>query len=56
MPKFEPPEGEVLELMQRMKIEPEEYAVRLQNENTIVLLHHKTRHEVYIRKGDKPTW
>ena len=56
MPAFEVPKGEVRELMEKMGIGPEGYAVRLANDSTIVLLHYKTRHEVIISKGDRPTW
>lgn len=56
MAKFEVPEGEVLEVMRKLGIGPEGYAVRLVNDHTIVLLHHETRHEVMISKGDTPGW
>lgn len=55
--KYTPPEGEVLELLQKLNIKAEgEYTVELESKDTIVLLHYKTRHNVIIRKGDKPTW
>lgn len=56
MSKYEIPEDEVLEVMRKLDIRPEGYAVRLVNDHTIVLLHHKTRHEVIISKGDTQGW
>ena len=56
MHKFEVPDGEVLEVMKKLGIGPEGYAVRLANDHIIVLLHYKTRHEITIMKGDTPGW
>ena len=56
MPACDVPKGEVLEVMEKLGIDPKGYAVRLVNDSTIVLLHYKTRHEVIISKGDTPGW
>lgn len=54
--KYEPPEGWVREVLEALDIRPEGYAVELENEDTIVLLHYKTHLEVIIRKGAKKEW
>lgn len=56
MPAFEVPKGDVAEIMEALGIQPEGYAVHLQNEDTIALIHYKTHLEVTIRKGVKKEW
>lgn len=56
MPAFDVPKEEVLEILDALRIDREGWAVELQNEDVIVLLHFKTHLEVSIRKGVKRTW
>lgn len=56
MPAFEPPKEDVVEIMEALGIHPEGYAVELQNEDTIAMIHYKTHLEVTIRKGAKKEW
>ena len=56
MPDFKPPEGEVAEILEAMDMDPNGFAVELQNEDTIALIHYKTHLEVTIRKGVKKKW
>lgn len=56
MPAFELPKEDVVEIMEALGIRPEGYAVELQNEDTIALIHYKTHLEVIIRKGVKKEW
>lgn len=56
MPKYEPPKKDVAEILESLGLNPNEYAVELQTEDTIVLLHYKTHLEVTLRKGVKRDW
>ncbi len=56
MPAFEVPKGEVVEILEALEMKPEGFAVELQNEDTIALIHYKTHLEVTIRKGVKKDW
>lgn len=56
MPAFEVPKEDVVEIMEALDIQPEGYALQLQNEDTIALIHFKTHLEVIIRKGVKKEW
>ena len=56
MPAFEVPKEDVVEIMEALDINPKGYAVHLQNEDTIALIHFKTHLEVTIRKGVKKEW
>lgn len=56
MPAFDVPKGEVLEILDALGIERSGWAVKLRNDDVIVLLHYKTHLEVSIRKGVKRTW
>lgn len=56
MPAFEVPKDDVLEILDALGMSREGWAVELQNEHVIVLLHYKTHLEVSIRKGVKRTW
>lgn len=56
MPACKVPEGEVVEILEAMDMKPEGFAVELQNEDTIVLIHYRTHLEVTIRKGVKKEW
>ena len=56
MPAFKVPEGEVLEILDALGMDQKNWAVELQNEDVIVLLHYKTHLEVSIWKGAKRTW
>lgn len=54
--KHEPPKGLVLELMDALGIDQDGYAVELEGDDVIVLIHFKTHLEVTIRKGVKKEW
>ena len=56
MPAFEVPKGEVVEILKALEMNPEGFALELQNEDTIALIHYKTHLEVTIRKGVKKDW
>lgn len=56
MPAYEVPKEDVLEILEALGIQAEGWAVNLQNEDTIALLHFKTHLEVIIRKGVKKEW
>lgn len=56
MPAFEVPKGEVVEVLEALGMNPDGFAVELQNEDTIALIHYKTHLEVTIRKGVKKDW
>jgi len=56
VPAFKVPEEDVVEIMEALGIQPEGYAVQLQNEDTIALIHYKTHLEVTIHKGVKKEW
>ena len=56
MPAYEVPKADVLEILEALGIRKEGWAVHLQNEDTIVLLHFKTHLEVTIQKGAKKEW
>lgn len=56
MPACNVPDAEVVEIMEALGIKPEGYAVALQNEDTIALIHYRTHLEVTIRKGVKKEW
>lgn len=56
MPAYEVPKEDVLEILEELGIQKKGWVVRLQNEDTIVLLHFKTHLEVTIHKGVKKEW
>lgn len=56
MPVCNVPDAEVVEIMTALGIDPKGYAVTLQNEDTIALIHYRTHLEVTIRKGVKKEW
>ena len=56
MPDFKPPEGEVATILEALEMNPDGFAVELQNEDTIALIHYRTHLEVTIRKGVKKEW
>lgn len=56
MPACNVPDAEVVEIMTALGIDPKGYAVALQNEDTIALIHYRTHLEVTIRKGVKKEW
>lgn len=41
------------ELMMLLGLDPKEYAVVVSNEDTLWLMHYKTRHEITIRKNGR---
>lgn len=56
MPAFEVPKDQAVEILEELGMNPESFAVELQNEDTIALIHYKTHLEVTIRKGVKKEW
>ena len=56
MPDFKTPDEDVLLILDALGIAREGWAVQLQNEDTIVLLHFETHLELIIYKGVKRTW
>lgn len=54
--KHETQKGLTLALMEALGIDPDGYAVELEGEDVIVLIHFKTHLEVIIRKGVKKEW
>lgn len=56
MPAYEAPKADVLEILEALGIRKEGWAVRMQSEDTIVLLHFETHLEVTIWKGVKKEW
>lgn len=56
MAAFEVPQGEVVEILEALGMNPEAFTVELQGEDIIALIHYKTHLEVTIRKGVKKEW
>lgn len=56
MAKIQVPKGWILQLMEKMGINPEGYGVEFEGDNLVTLLHYKTHNEVTISKAGKMAW